>query len=178
MSRFSRWLVPATTVRAHCDLPCGVYDPEQARIEAESCYRIIEKYAANEDASYRIRAIAIKERQADLVKHHLDVLWHDYFKPEHLEKVPNLHELFWNATKQVSKVKASTDLADAKKLLDQIDEIDAQYDDDVLSVILPEFIPSKWWQHLLHNQTALAIKAALLFRKGVVVISVPYHLEN
>ena len=65
--------------------------------------------------------------RAELVKHHLDVLWHDYFKPEHLEKVPNLHELFWNANKQVSKVKASTDLADAKKLLDQIDEIDAAW---------------------------------------------------
>jgi nickel superoxide dismutase len=104
-----------------------VYDPEQARIEAESCYRIVEKYNANEDAAYRTRAIAIKEKQADLVKHHLDVLWHDYFKPEHLEKVPNLHELFWNANKQASKVKGSTDLADAKSLLDQIDEIDAAW---------------------------------------------------
>lgn len=65
-----------------------------------------------------------------------------------------------------------------RPIMRYIDQIDAQYDDDVLSVILPEFIPSKWWQHLLHNQTALAIKAALLFRKGVVVISVPYHLEN
>jgi amino acid transporter len=63
-------------------------------------------------------------------------------------------------------------------ILHYIDEIDARYDDDVLSVILPEFIPSKWWQHLLHNQTALMLKAALLFRKGVVVISVPYHLEQ
>jgi amino acid transporter len=63
-------------------------------------------------------------------------------------------------------------------ILRYIDELDARYQDDVLSVILPEFIPSKWWQHLLHNQTALAIKAALLFRKGVVVISVPYHLEQ
>ena len=118
MSRLTRWLAPTTTARAHCDLPCGVYDPEQARIEAESCYKIIEKYAANEDATFRARAIGIKERQAELVKHHLDVLWHDYFKPEHLEKVPNLHELFWNANKQVSKVKASTDTADAKTLLD------------------------------------------------------------
>jgi nickel superoxide dismutase len=123
MSRFSRWLAPATIVRAHCDLPCGVYDPEQARIEAESCYKIIEKYAANEDATFRTRAIAIKEERAELTKHHLDVLWHDYFKPEHLDKVPKLHEMFWNATKQVSKVKASTDIADAKKLLDMIDEI-------------------------------------------------------
>src|SRR5262249_55426528 len=65
-----------------------------------------------------------------------------------------------------------------RPILRYITDLDARYDDDVLSVILPEFIPSKWWQHLLHNQTALAIKAALLFRKHVVVISVPYHLED
>jgi len=122
-----RFLEPKTTVQAHCDLPFGIYDPEQARIEAESCYRVIEKYAANEDATFRTRAIAIKEERAELVKHHLDVLWHDYFKPEHLEKVPNLHDLFWQANKQVSKVKASTDLADAKRLLELIDEVDAAW---------------------------------------------------
>jgi len=127
MIRFSEILAPKKTVRAHCDLPCGVYDPEQARIEAESCYKIIEKYGASQDEAYRTRAIAIKEERAELVKHHLDVLWHDYFKPEHLEMVPNLHELFWNATKQASKVKASTDIADAKKLLDIIDEVDAAW---------------------------------------------------
>ena len=122
-----RFLAPRVTVRAHCDLPCGVYDPEQARIEAESCYKIIEKYGANDDPAYRTRALAIKEDRAELVKHHLDVLWHDYFKPEHIEKVPNLHELFWSTTKQASKVKASTDIADAKKLLDLIDEVDAAW---------------------------------------------------
>jgi nickel superoxide dismutase len=127
MSRLIRFLAPRTTVRAHCDLPCGVYDPEQARIEAESCYKIIEKMGGNAEPAFTTRAIHIKEERADLVKHHLDVLWHDYFKPEHLEKVPNLHELFWNATKQVSKVKASTDLGDAKKLLEMIDEIDAAW---------------------------------------------------
>ena len=105
----------------------GVYDPEQARIEAESCHKINEKYAANQDATFRTRAVAIKENRADLVKHHLDVLWHDYFKPEHLEAVLNLHELYRNATKQVSKVKASTDAADSKALLDMIDEIDAAW---------------------------------------------------
>ncbi len=127
MSTLNSLFAPKTVVHAHCDLPCGVYDPEQARIEAESVYRIIEKYGANEDATFRTRAIAIKERQADLVKHHLDVLWHDYFKPEHLETVPNLHELFWTATKQVSKVKASTSIDDAKKLLDLIDQVDAAW---------------------------------------------------
>ena len=127
MDRLKRWLAPTTTVRAHCDLPCGVYDPEQARIEAESCFRIMEKYQASTDETFRTRAIDIKEERAELVKHHLDVLWHDYFKPEHLEKVPNLHELFWNATKAASKVKASVDPADGKKLLDLIDEVDAAW---------------------------------------------------
>jgi nickel superoxide dismutase len=127
MFRLTRWLAPTTTAYAHCDLPCGVYDPEQARIEAESVYRTLEKYAASEDKTFRARAIHIKEERAELVKQHLDVLWHDYFKPEHLEKVPNLHELFWNANKQASKVKASLDVAEAKKLLDMIDDVDAAW---------------------------------------------------
>ena len=127
LTALTRILAPTVVARAHCDLPCGIYDPEQARIEAESCYRIIEKYGANEDKVFRARALHIKEDRADLVKHHLDVLWHDYFKPEHLETVPNLHDLFWQATKQVSKVKASTDLADAKRLLELIDQVDAAW---------------------------------------------------
>jgi nickel superoxide dismutase len=127
MSRLTRWLAPTTIVRAHCDLPCGVYDPEQARIEAESVYKTIEKYHASDDEIFRGRALHIKEERADLVKHHLDVLWHDYFKPEHLEAVPNLHDLFWNANKQVSKVKGGVDLDEAKKLLAMIDDIDAAW---------------------------------------------------
>ena len=85
-----RILAPRTVVRAHCDLPCGIYDPEQARIEAESCVRIMEKLQDENDPTFRMRAIAIKEERADLAKHHLDVLWHDYFKPEHEAKVPEL----------------------------------------------------------------------------------------
>ncbi len=127
MSILTRILAPKAVAHAHCDLPCGVYDPEQARIEAESCFRIVQRYEASQDPTFRTRAIKIKEDRAELVKHHLDVLWHDYFKPEHLEAVPNLHELFWNATKQASKVKASTDLADAQALLDMIDEVDAAW---------------------------------------------------
>jgi nickel superoxide dismutase len=127
MSRLTRFLAPTTAARAHCDLPCGVYDPEQARIEAESVYRTIEKYHASEDAQFRSRAIHIKEERADLVKHHLDVLWHDYFKPEHLEQFPNLHDTFWKASKQVSKVKSSLDVEDARALLAAIDEIDAMW---------------------------------------------------
>ena len=65
-----------------------------------------------------------------------------------------------------------------RPLMEYIDEVDALYDDDVLTIILPEFIPSKWWQHLLHNQTALFIKGSLLFKRGKVVTSVPYHLDD
>ena len=121
------YLAPRTTARAHCDLPCGVYDPEQARIEAESVYRIVEKYAANDDAAYRTRAIHIKEERADLVKHRDFLHWEPWPRPEHLEKVPNLHDLFWQANKQVSKVKGSTDIADAKRLLELIDDVDAAW---------------------------------------------------
>jgi len=110
-------------VHAHCDLPCGVYDPAQARIEAESVKAIQEKYQGNEDAAFRARALDIKEQRAELVKHHLWVLWTDYFKPEHLEKFPQLHELFWTATKEAGASKKSEDPAQGQKLLDAIDEI-------------------------------------------------------
>lgn len=117
-------LLPYQTAYAHCDLPCGVYDPAQARIEAESVMKIMEKYQGFEDDVQKWRAIMIKEQRADLVKHHLWVLWTDYFKPEHLEKFPNLHDLFWRATKQAGQCKKSVDPADGQKLLDMIAEID------------------------------------------------------
>ena len=115
-----RW--PATTVYAHCDLPCGEYDPAQARIEAQSVKNIMDKYAGLHDED-KIRAILIKEQRAELVKHHLWVLWTDYFKPEHLEKHPDLHDLFWRATKQAGAVKKTIDPAEGQKLLDLIDEV-------------------------------------------------------
>ncbi len=120
-------LRPSRVVDAHCDVPCGIYDPEQARIEAESCLRIIEKYEANEDPVFRQRCIIIKERQADVAKHHIDVLWHDYFKPEHLEQFPDLHDVCWKAAKQASKVKHTVDAGAARELLGLIDRIDEMW---------------------------------------------------
>jgi nickel superoxide dismutase len=110
------------TVYAHCDLPCGVYDPAQARIEAESVKKIMEKISGLSDTD-KTRAIFIKEQRAELVKHHLWVLWTDYFKPEHIEKFPKLHDLFWRATKAAGDTKKSIDPADGQKLLDLINEI-------------------------------------------------------
>jgi nickel superoxide dismutase len=102
-----------------------VYDPAQARIEAESVKAICEKYEANTDAEFRTRALIIKEQRAELVKHHLWVLWTDYFKAPHFEKYPQLHQLFNDATKLAgaSGAKGKTDAATAQQLLDKIDEI-------------------------------------------------------
>ena len=117
--------VPQATASAHCDLPCGVYDPAQARIEAESVKAICEKYQANEDPEFRTRALIIKEQRSELVKHHLWVLWTDYFKPPHFEKYPQLHVLVNEATKLAgaSGSKGSADPAVADELLTKIDEI-------------------------------------------------------
>ena len=113
------------TAHAHCDLPCGVYDPAQARIEAESVKAIMEKYQGNEDPVFRTRALIIKEQRAELVKHHLWVLWTDYFKPPHFEKYPQLHQLVNEATKLAgaSGAKGSLDADVADQLLAKIDEI-------------------------------------------------------
>jgi len=119
-------LRPKTKVSAHCDLPCGVYDPAQARIEAESVKAICEKYAASEDFEFRTRAILIKEQRSQLVKEHLWVLWTDYFKPPHFEKYPHLHQLFNEATKLAGAggTKGSMDVKVADELLAKIAEID------------------------------------------------------
>ena len=127
-SRLTRAIAPRTVASAHCDIPCGVYDPAQARIEAESVKAIQEKYQGNDDVEFRARAIEIKEQRSDLVKHHLWVLWTDYFKPPHFEKYPELHELFNKATKAAgggpNGTKSSTDPATGQALLDLIAQID------------------------------------------------------
>jgi nickel superoxide dismutase len=117
--------VVRTEVSAHCDLPCGVYDPAQARIEAESVKQIIAKANASSDPDFRTRAIFIKEQRAELVKHHLWVLWTDYFKAPHFEKYPNLHQLFNEATKLAGAggAKGTMDESVADQLLGKIDEI-------------------------------------------------------
>ncbi|NEM05144.1 superoxide dismutase, Ni [Geodermatophilus normandii] len=122
---FSR-VFSAVEATAHCDLPCGVYDPAQARIEAESVKAIQEKYQGSDDEVFKQRCVLIKEQRSDLVKHHLWVLWTDYFKPPHFEKYPHLHELFNKATKQAGAAggKGSMDPAEGQKLLDHIAEID------------------------------------------------------
>lgn len=109
-------------VYAHCDLPCGVYDPAQALIEAKSVKAIMDKYAGLDDHN-KTRAIIIKEERAELVKRHLMVLWADYFKPDHLAKYPDLHDMFWKAIKQASECKHHLEPEEGQKLVDQIEAI-------------------------------------------------------
>ena len=129
MTLFARILRPSAIVLAHCDGPCGVYDPASARIAAEAVLSMEKKIAALGDAqdlatvNTRTRFIDIKESQAEIAKHEIDVLWHDYFKPEHLEKYPNLHDTFWKAAKLCSKNKTESDPANGEALLSAIEEI-------------------------------------------------------
>jgi nickel superoxide dismutase len=125
-------LRPRRIVHAHCDLPCGVYDPAQARIEAESVKAIQEKYQDAENQKkptetvdeFKARSVTIKEERANLVKEHLWILWTDYFKPEHVEKYPDLHEKFWKATKAAGDAKRATDPSQGQQLLDAIADLD------------------------------------------------------
>ncbi len=123
------------TAEAHCDGPCGVYDPAQARIEAESVFMLTKKILdlkrpegddAKAHAAYQntlTRFIVIKEERAEMAKHHVLVLWTDYFKPEHLEKYPDLHTLFWKTAKLCSSCKQEVSQEHAQELLDNIKKI-------------------------------------------------------
>jgi len=120
MGFLSKFIKP---VQAHCDLFCGVYDPAQARIEAQAVYNAVHKYNETDDEIFRQRAIIIKEERAELVKHHLWVLWTDYFKPNHLEQFPETHDIFWRATKAAGEAKKDVNEETAQKLLDAVDEV-------------------------------------------------------
>jgi nickel superoxide dismutase len=126
---------PAPVAEAHCDGPCGVYDPASARIAAEAVLSMTKKMLALTPPSpgeaqawvaYQntlARYIAIKEEQAQLAKKELLVLWTDYFKPDHLKDVPHLHETFWKAAKLCSDCKQQVSEAKANELLATIREI-------------------------------------------------------
>ena len=114
---------PSTTAHAHCDLFCGVYDPAQAKIEAMSVLKVAEKYQASDDPVFRGRAISIKEERAEEVKHHLMVLWADFFSADHRAEFPQLDDLFWRAIHQAGDAKKSMDPEVGRKLVELIDEI-------------------------------------------------------
>ncbi len=129
MSSLTRWLAPATIVHAHCDVPCGIYDPHEAEIAARTVARMVELIGQIPQGSTEIadrqkfvRCVQTKEQHAEKVKHEITVLWGDYFKPEHLERYPDLHERTWNILKLAGKNKQSIDAQAAAQLEQAVKE--------------------------------------------------------
>jgi nickel superoxide dismutase len=126
--RLAALLAPRHSYHAHCDIPCGIYDPHGAQIAARTVSRMVELIGQNlgDDPEQRnkfVRCVHIKEEHAEIVKRELQVIWSDYFKPEHLEKYPELHDLFWKTLKQAGKCKQSVDAAAAAELEAQVARI-------------------------------------------------------
>ena len=127
--------LPAPVAEAHCDGPCGVYDPASARVAAEAVLSMTKKLKAMEApaagdaaalAAYNNtfgRYVAIKEEEAQKTKKELLILWTDYFKPDHLATFPDLHDTFWKAAKLCSAVKVEVSVTHAQELMDAIEEI-------------------------------------------------------
>jgi nickel superoxide dismutase len=120
---------PARIGYAHCDIPCGIYDPHQAQIAALSVVRMVQLIEGLDDSNSTenqnkfSRFIAVKEESAEQAKGELRILWGDYFKPEHLEEYPDLHNLFFSAMKQGSQVRQSVDMAAAETFLATVQDI-------------------------------------------------------
>jgi nickel superoxide dismutase len=129
-------LRPPTPVYAHCDIPCGIYDPHEAQIAALTTVRMMQLIAElpkpsatskpEEMEAYAAklsRYVAVKEASSERVKSELRILWGDYFTPDHAKAHPTLHESFWMAMKGASKVRQGTSLADANELLSNVQKI-------------------------------------------------------
>ena len=135
MSTFKRWWT-VHEAHAHCDIPCGIYDPITAKIAAQTVLKMVMRIQAMDPPGPSTTAdehrtagntfsryIAVKEEHAQLVKKELDILWHDYFRPDHLEKYPDLHTTVWQATKLAAQNKQSVNLDSAKQLVESVDKI-------------------------------------------------------
>jgi nickel superoxide dismutase len=134
-NKFLSKILPEITAEAHCDIPCGIYEPTPAKIAAVTVRRMVEQIESLEKpkdsdteklSHYHNdvgRRIAVKEEHAELCKKELLILWTDFFKPEHLEKFSNLHETFWKAAKLCSKNKQEVNRETAQQLVDAVDEV-------------------------------------------------------
>lgn len=133
--RAARWL-PAERAEAHCDIPCGIYDPITAKIAAQTVQKMVLRIqalpqpGASETPQQRsdrenklARYTQVKEEHATLCKRELDILWHDYFNPTHLQRFPDVHTTFWQAAKLASKCKQEVNMDAAKQLVGEVDKI-------------------------------------------------------
>ncbi len=117
-------LLPAKTVYAHCDIPCGIYDPNRLQQAAHTVIRMTQLLqGAGDDTHKLVRLTQVKEEHAEIAKHEVVVLWGDYFKPEHLEKFPELSELVLKTLKTASKIKQEINKEAAEELLSLTQQI-------------------------------------------------------
>jgi len=130
--KFLKSILKPADIYAHCDIPCGIYDPISAKIAAQTVLKMAVRLEALdlsggvtkvEQPNGVARLIRVKEDHAEIVRNELDILWHDYFKPEHLEKYPDLHEVFWNAAKLASTCKQTVSAESATDLVNSVDKI-------------------------------------------------------
>lgn len=127
--------LPLPVAHAHCDGPCGVYDPAAARIATEAVLSMTQKLLAlkipdpQETAAWLAyqnslaRYVKIKEEQAEIAKREILILWTDYFDVDHLEQHPDLHDLFWRAAKLCSICKVEVNEKRATELLAAVKRI-------------------------------------------------------
>jgi nickel superoxide dismutase len=117
-------MAPPATVHAHCDIPCGIYDPHLMQLAALTVVRMNQlidgldaagNARANEHALTRYTVV--KEEHAEIVKREARVIFGDYFKPEHVEKHTNLRDLTWNILKTAGKARQNIDMQAAQDLL-------------------------------------------------------------
>ena len=129
-------VLPSERAYAHCDIPCGIYDPITAKIAAQTVQKMVMRIQAlkKPGASDSVdawttyentlgRYVAVKEEHAQLCKKELSILWGDYFRPEHLEKYPDLHDTFWKAAKLCGANKQRVDLAASRELVATVDKV-------------------------------------------------------
>jgi nickel superoxide dismutase len=123
-----RLIRPGEQAFAHCDIPCGIYDPKEAQLAAESVEKMMTMIAdlgeaqSLEHLNSFVRYVQVKEEHAEKVKHQVRIIWGDYFKPPHLEQFPDLHTKVWDIMKTAGACKQGVNLDDAKRLRAEVDE--------------------------------------------------------
>lgn len=126
-------ILPTKIAYAHCDVPCGIYDPKPAQIAAATVLKMVEKIKEldsglrqndNTQAMNKfVRCVLTKEEHARKCKEEILILWTDFFKQEHLKMFPNLHDIFWQAAKLCSINKQEVSIEHAQELVKTVDEI-------------------------------------------------------
>lgn len=129
-------ILPTNIAYAHCDIPCGIYDPHLAQLAAHSVIRMtnmlndLKVSGDNPSFDERKKIISqisrltkVKEEHAEIVKHEIRILWGDYFKEEHLKQFPDLHDLVFKTMKLASKTRQEINIEAANELLENVQQI-------------------------------------------------------